>query len=71
MGDVIVAADGQRFDVSSELTAYVRGQAGKEVTLTILRDGTETAVTVEPRVLTDAQRARGEGPIGFSYEPER
>jgi regulator of sigma E protease len=71
VGDVIVAADGQRFDVSSELTAYVRARAGEEVTLTILRDGTETAVTVEPRVLTDAQRARGEGPIGFSYEPER
>jgi regulator of sigma E protease len=71
LGDVIVAADGQRFDVSSELTAYVRARAGEEVRLTILRDGDEETVTVEPRVLTDAQRARGEGPVGFSYEPER
>jgi regulator of sigma E protease len=71
VGDVIVAADGRRFDVSSELTAYVRSRAGETVTLSILRDGAETSVGVEPRVLTDAQRARGEGPVGFSYEPER
>jgi regulator of sigma E protease len=71
VGDVIIAADGQRFDVSSELTAYVRANAGEEVTLTIVRRGAEQEVTVTPRVLTDAERARGEGPVGFSYEPER
>ena len=71
VGDVILAADGRTFDVSSELTAYVREHAGEDVALTIRRDGEEQTVTVRPRELTDAQRARGEGPVGFSYEPER
>jgi regulator of sigma E protease len=71
VGDVILAADGRTFDVSSELTAYVREHAGEDVALTIRRDGDELTVTVRPRELTEAERARGEGPVGFSYEPER
>jgi regulator of sigma E protease len=69
VGDVILAADERTFDVSSELTAYVRQHAGEDVALTIRRDGGERTVTVVPRKLTDAERARGEGPVGFSYEP--
>jgi regulator of sigma E protease len=68
--DIIVSADGRTFEVSHELTAYVRSHAGEEVTLGIVRDGVERAVTVVPDVLTDAERARGRGPVGFSYEPE-
>jgi regulator of sigma E protease len=68
--DVIVAADGRTFDVSSELTAYVRSRAGEEVELTLLRDGSQITVEVIPRRLTEADRLRGEGPVGFSYEPE-
>src|SRR5574338_96018 len=68
-GDVIVAADGKTFAVSHELTAYVRDHAGQSVTLTIQRDGATLDVAVVPRLLTDAQRAAGEGPVGFSYEP--
>lgn len=68
--DVIVAADGQSFEISSALTAYVRSRAGEEVELTVLRGGSEITVEVIPRELTEEQRARGEGPVGFSYEPE-
>lgn len=70
VGDVILAADGRTFEISSELTAYVRGRAGEEVALTVLRDGERQTVSVEPRKLTDAERMRGEGPVGFSYEPQ-
>ncbi|MGH2455507.1 MAG: M50 family metallopeptidase [Candidatus Limnocylindria bacterium] len=70
-GDVIVAADGRTFEVSRELTAYVRAQAGQAVELGIERDGDGFAVSVVPRDLTPVQQARGEGPIGFSYEPAR
>src|SRR5574338_353565 len=63
-GDVIVAADGKTFAVSHELTAYVRDHAGQSVTLTIQRDGATLDVAVVPRLLTDAQRAAGEGPVG-------
>ena len=70
-GDVIVAADGRTFEVSQDLTAYVRSHAGEEVTLTIERGSRTLDVAVTPRVLTDAQRAAGEGPVGFSYDPER
>jgi regulator of sigma E protease len=70
-GDVIVAADGRTFDVSRELTAYVRSRAGSEVTLGIERDGKLIEVDVVPRELTPEMEARGLGPIGFTYEPDR
>ena len=69
VGDVIVAADGRTFDVSRDLTAYVRSRAGHEVELTVRRDGQETAIAVTPRSLSDAEEAKGLGAVGFSYEP--
>jgi len=68
-GDVIVSADGRTFDVSRELTAYVRSRAGDEVTLGIERDGELITIPVVPRELTPEMEARGLGPIGFTYEP--
>ena len=69
--DVILAADGRTFEVSSELTAYVRSRAGQPVELLIERDGHTLTQEVTPRVLTEAERSRGEGPVGFNYEPAR
>jgi regulator of sigma E protease len=68
--DVILAADGRTFEVSSELTAYVRSRAEEEVALTVRRGGEELTLNVVPRRLTEEQRLRGEGPVGFSYEPQ-
>jgi regulator of sigma E protease len=70
-GDVIVSADGRTFDVSRDLTAYVRSRAGDEVALGIERDGELITVDVIPRKLTPEMEARGLGPIGFTYEPAR
>jgi regulator of sigma E protease len=69
VGDVILSADGRTFEISSELTAYVRSRAGHPVTLGIVRDGQTITEEVTPRNLTEAQRMRGEGPVGFNYEP--
>jgi regulator of sigma E protease len=71
VGDVIVAADGRSFPVSRDLTAYVRSRAGHLVELTVRRDGNETAISVTPRSLSDAEEAKGLGAVGFSYEPDR
>jgi regulator of sigma E protease len=71
VGDRIVSADGRTFEVSRELTAYVRSKAGHDVTLGIQRGDVMRNVTLEPRVLSDEQIASGQGPIGFSYEPAR
>ncbi len=71
VGDVILAADGRTFDVSRELTAYVRGRAGHLVELSVRRDGDLTTIRVTPRALSDAERAKGLGAVGFSYEPEQ
>jgi regulator of sigma E protease len=68
-GDVIVAADGRTFEVSQDLTAYVRSHAGEEVTLTIERGSRTLDLAVTPR--TEDELAPGEGPVGFSYDPER
>ncbi len=71
VGDVILAADGRTFDVSRDLTAYVRSRAGNIVDLTIRRAGTETEINVTPRKLSDADEAKGLGAVGFSYETDR
>ncbi|HEX7196884.1 MAG TPA: M50 family metallopeptidase [Candidatus Limnocylindria bacterium] len=69
--DVILAADGRSFERSAELTEYVAGRAGFVVDLTILRDGEEMEVSLIPRSVSQEDRARGIGPVGFAYEPER
>ena len=70
VGDVIIAADGREFERSAELTEYVRGRAGFVVELTLVRDGEEETVSIIPRSVSEDDRARGVGPVGFSYEPE-
>ena len=69
-GDAIVAADGQQFDRSAELTEYVAGRAGFVVDLTVVRDAEEIEVPIIPRSVSAEDRARGIGPVGFAYEPE-
>ncbi|MDQ3690457.1 MAG: M50 family metallopeptidase [Chloroflexota bacterium] len=71
VGDVIVAADGERFERSAELTEYVSSRAGFNVVFTIVRDGEEIEKSLIPRSVTPEERARGMGPVGFGYEPER
>jgi regulator of sigma E protease len=70
VGDVIVSADGQTFEYSADLTAYVREHAGSPVTLGVRRDGQMQDVVVTPRHVTDEERAQGKGAIGFGYEPQ-
>jgi regulator of sigma E protease len=70
VGDVITSADGQRFEESRDLTGYISGRAGEPVTLTIIRDGETTSVTVTPRELTEEDLAQGRGAVGFSWRPD-
>lgn len=71
VGDVIQAADGRTFEISRELTAYVRSRAGHLVELSVLRGGEELMIPVTPRALSAAEEAKGLGAVGFSYEPDR
>jgi regulator of sigma E protease len=71
VGDVITAADGKTFAVSRDLTEYVRTQAGHQVELSLLRDGTPLTIAVTPRSLTAAEVEKGLGAVGFAYEPQR
>ena len=68
--DVIIAADEQTFERSAELTEYVAGRAGFVVDLTVRRDGAETVVSLIPRSVSEEDRNRGIGPVGFAYRPE-
>jgi regulator of sigma E protease len=70
VGDVITAADGRTFEESRDLTGYISRQAGEPVTLTIIRDGETTTITVTPRELTEEDLAAGRGAIGFSWKPD-
>jgi regulator of sigma E protease len=69
--DVILGADGQAFERTSELTEYLQEHAGTDVTLQVVRDDAPIDVVVVPRVLTAEELARGVGPVGFGYDPER
>ena len=73
-GDVIVGADGHEFGdapgdfhYSTQLTSYVTSHAGQFVTLEIQRDGKAISTLVLPRVLTEADREQGIGPVGFEW----
>jgi regulator of sigma E protease len=70
VGDVITGADGQTFELSADLTAYVREQAGDEVTLDVTRGTEQIQIVVVPRVLTDEEVRAGEGAVGFGWESE-
>ena len=71
VGDVITGVDGRTFELSDDLTEYVRERGGSEVQLQVVRDGDEIDVSVTPRVVTPEERAQGIGPVGFGYDPER
>lgn len=68
--DVILAADGTTFERSAELTEYVAGRAGFVVELTVLRNGAEVPVSIIPRSVSEEDRERGIGPVGFAYRSE-
>jgi regulator of sigma E protease len=71
VGDVILGADGRTFDRSADLTEYIAERGGTAVVLQLERDGTALDVSVTPRIVSDADRSRGVGPIGFGYDPAR
>ncbi len=67
-GDVIVAADGRRWDDPSDLTEYVRDHAGQEVALTVERDAQTLEIRVIPRSPDELEM--GQGAIGFDWHGE-
>jgi regulator of sigma E protease len=69
--DVIVAANGRQFEVSAELTAYLRSQAGEPVSLTVRRGGAERQTTVTPNPVSDEDLRKGKGAVGFTWHGER
>ena len=54
-GDILLSADGVSFDgkTSEEASALVRGEEGSQVTLTYLRDGKASSVTLTRRAVTE------------------
>lgn len=71
IGDVIVSVNGIEFERSRDLTDYVAERGGSRITLNVERDGRRIDIPVVPREVTQEERARGIGPVGFSYEPDR
>ena len=74
-GDRIAGADGKQFGgrsgdfhLARNLTEYVNSRAGHPVVLQVVRGSTFLSITVTPRVLTEAEREQGIGPVGFGWE---
>jgi regulator of sigma E protease len=74
-GDRIVGVDERHFGTGDtdfhqarDLTEYVNARAGSEVVLRVDRGGKAVDISVKPRVLTDADRQAGKGPVGFSWD---
>lgn len=68
VGDRIIAADDRTFEVSSDLTAYVRTRAGQQVVLTIERGSSIIHRSVRPR--PESELLPGDGPVGFNYHAD-
>ena len=75
VNDRIIGADNRHFGtgpgafpLARSLTQYVNGRAGHEVVLNVERGSTFLGIRVTPRVLTDAQREQGIGPVGFGWD---
>jgi len=75
VNDRIIGADNRHFGtgpaafpLARSLTQYVNGRAGHEVVLNVERGSTFLGIKVTPRVLTDAQREQGIGPVGFGWD---
>ncbi len=62
-GDVFVSINGQPVQSTGELVTAVEANAGREIELVVLRDGTEVALALVPRVPGEYDPAV-EGPIG-------
>ncbi|MBX3066024.1 MAG: RIP metalloprotease RseP [Anaerolineae bacterium] len=60
LGDVILKADDQTATNTDNFKAYIDSMAGKEVTLTVLRDGEEQQIKITPR----ENPPDGEGKLG-------
>jgi len=63
-GDVIIAVDGQPVRDFEDVTTYLarNGRVGQDITLTVLREGEETTVTVTLAARPSTQRATTEQP---------
>lgn len=63
-GDVIIAVDGQPVRDFEDVTTYLarNGRVGQDITLTVLRDGEETDVTVTLAARPSAQRGTTDQP---------
>ncbi|MBZ0293364.1 MAG: RIP metalloprotease RseP, partial [Anaerolineae bacterium] len=64
-GDVVAAFNGEPFGAYEELADRTQENAGKEITLTLMRDGETHDVQLTPRVNPPA----GQGAIGIVIEP--
>jgi len=71
-GDVVVSADGRPVRSGDDLTAALRGNANRPVTLTVRRDGASRQLTVVPapvlRLSADGKDRAPAGTIGVSVQ---
>jgi membrane-associated protease RseP (regulator of RpoE activity) len=72
-GDIVVAINGAKVKDSEAFVRTVRASAGKPVTLTVLRDGKRTDLTVTPTTvnrpsLDDPNKTEPVGAIGVSVQ---
>jgi membrane-associated protease RseP (regulator of RpoE activity) len=65
-GDVIVGVGGVRVDDWEDLRTIIAGTAGEEVTLAVLRDGTEIQLTTTMGSRVDPETGETAGFLGFA-----
>lgn len=63
-GDRLVAIDGRRMQTADEFVKETRSSLGKEIVVTLQRNGTEIQKAVVPRT----QWPEGEGPLGIGLQ---
>ncbi|MHB0869954.1 MAG: M50 family metallopeptidase, partial [Chloroflexota bacterium] len=63
-GDRVFAMDGRQMQTADEFVKETRSKLGKEITVTLQRDGTDIQKSVVPRT----QWPEGEGPLGIGLQ---
>ncbi len=64
VGDQIVAMDGKRMQTADEFVTETRSKLGKQIVVTVGRNGTEIQKTMVPRT----QWPEGDGPLGIGLQ---
>lgn len=69
VGDIVVSIDGSKIHYSQDLQDHIASRRGQNVTLVVMRNGSEVTVNLRPRLPEETPKNEGAMGVGLSQEP--